>query len=88
MHITPWSYSQLYVYFKLAGFQAPEIVPEPLYRSTHIHERLLGLPAKWYCRGKLRKARNQEERDYWSAAGSVESLLGRHLIVTAVKDSG
>lgn len=87
MHITPWSYPQLYVFFRLAGFPAPEIVAEPLFRSTHVHERLLALPARWYCRGKLSKAKTQEERDYWRAAGSTESLLGRHLIVAAAASS-
>jgi len=85
MHITPWSYPQLYVFFRLSGFPAPEIVTEPLFRSTHVHERLLALPARWYCRGKLRKATTPEARDYWRAAGSTESLLGRHLIVAATK---
>ncbi|MGB0579780.1 MAG: class I SAM-dependent methyltransferase [Limisphaerales bacterium] len=84
MHITPWSIPQLYVYLKLAGFSAPKIVPEPGYR-TRIHERVLQWPAKLYCRGKLRRAKNDEERAYWEAAGSPESILSRHLIVAASK---
>jgi SAM-dependent methyltransferase len=87
MHITPWSIPQLYVYFKLAGFPPPQIVNEPLFR-TRLHERILQIPARMYCRGKLRKAKTREERDYWSAAGSVESLLSRHLIVAATKTAG
>jgi len=86
MHITPWSMPQLYVYFKLAGFPAPEIVPEPLFR-TRLHERLLQWPGRLYCRGKLRRAKNEEERRYWQAAGSPESILSRHLIVAATKAS-
>ena len=35
MHITPWSYPQLYVFLKLAGFSPPAIISEPLSRPKH-----------------------------------------------------
>jgi SAM-dependent methyltransferase len=85
MHITPWSFPQLYVYLKLAGFRPPEIIPEQLSRAKHFHERIVSLPAKLYCRSRLKKARTAEEREYWKQAGTQESLLGRHLIVVTSK---
>ena len=86
MHITPWSFPQLYVYFRLAGFTTPEIIREPMSAPKHLHERLLVLPAWFYCRGKVKKAKSDDERAFWQAAGSPESLFGRHLIVVARKD--
>jgi len=85
MHITPWSWPQLYVFLKLAGFSTPVIIEEPMSKARHLYEHVLGLPAKWYCRRKLRKARTEEERAYWRAAGSGPSRLGRHLMVSVVK---
>jgi hypothetical protein len=85
MHITPWSWPQLYVFLKLAGFGTPVIIEEPMSKARHLYEHVLGLPAKWYCRRKLRKARTEEERAYWRAAGSGPSRLGRHLMVSVVK---
>ena len=85
MHITPWSWAQLYVYFCLAGFPLPEIIEEPLSRPKHFHERVLALPGRMYCKRKLDKARTPEEKAYWTQAGSEASLMGRHLIVAAQK---
>ena len=48
-------------------------------------KKLLGLPAKWYCNGKLKKAQTEEEREFWRQAGSKQSLLSRHLMIEAVK---
>ena len=61
MHITPWSYSQLYIFLKLAGFRPPVIISEPLSSPKHFHERIIGLPAKLYCRSRLKKAKTDEE---------------------------
>ncbi|MBL68075.1 MAG: hypothetical protein CMO74_06425 [Verrucomicrobiales bacterium] len=85
MHITPWSYPQLYVFTKLAGFCAPIIVPEPLQRIPRFHERLIGFPAKLHYRRKLRMANSKEEKYFWESAGSRESRCGSHLIVEATK---
>ena len=46
MHITPWCYPQLYLYFKLAGFSPPVLIEEPVSKPKHFHERLLGFPSK------------------------------------------
>ena len=83
MHIMPWSWPQLYVYFKLAGFGLPEILEEPLSRPKHLYECILGLPSKWHSASRLKRARTEEERAYWKQAASSASRLGRHLIVHA-----
>ena len=83
MHITPWSYPQLWTYLKLAGFDRIELLPEPALTGKHLHERLLVWPARIYCRGKQRKARTQEEREFWGVCASDAALLGRHLNMVA-----
>jgi 2-polyprenyl-3-methyl-5-hydroxy-6-metoxy-1,4-benzoquinol methylase len=85
MHITPWSYPQLYAYLRLAGFKISQILPEQLSQAKHLHERLLAWPARIYCRGREKRASTDEARAYWQAAGSDASLLGRHLSIAAVK---
>ena len=85
MHITPWTYPQLYVFCKLAGFKPPTLISEPLSKAKHFFEPILGLPAKWYCRGKLRKAKTDEERHFWEQAGTKQSLLSRHLMIAVTK---
>lgn len=83
MHIMPWTWPQLYLYLKLAGFGDIQLVPEPLSAAKHLHEKLLALPARMYARRRARKAKSAEERDFWQTAASDAALLGRHLIVTA-----
>ena len=85
MHITPWTYPQLYVFLKLAGFSPPQLIREPLSRAKHWYEVLLGWPARWYCRGKAGRAATGEERMFWEQAGTEQSLLSRHLMVSATK---
>ncbi len=83
MHITPWSYPHLYLYLKLAGFEAIELHAEPLSQPGHWWERPFAWPQKVYCRGKARKATDAETKTFWETAGSGPSLHGRHLIMTA-----
>jgi SAM-dependent methyltransferase len=85
MHIMPWSYPQLYLYFKLAGFTPPVIISEPLSKPKHIHERFFAIPSIIYCNGKIRKSQTQEERLFWETAKTDGSLLGRHLMVVGEK---
>jgi SAM-dependent methyltransferase len=85
MHITPWSWPQLYLYLKLAGFTEIELVPEPMSKAKHWHEHLLAIPARMYCRSRLRKAKTDEEKFFWQTAATEASLMGRHLIVAARK---
>ena len=85
MHITPWSYPQLYLYLKLLNFVDIQLHKEPLSRCQHGWERLLGIPQKLYCKGKKKKAETEDERDFWETAGTEGSVFGRHLIMTARK---
>jgi SAM-dependent methyltransferase len=85
MHITPWSWPQLYLYLKLAGFTEIELVPEPMSKAKHWHEHLLAIPARMYCRSRARKAKTDEEKSFWQTAATEASLMGRHLIVAARK---
>jgi SAM-dependent methyltransferase len=85
MHIMPWSWPQLYVYFRLAGFPQPRILTEPTSRAKHLHESLLAVPARAYCRRRARQSQTDEERQFWETAASDACLLGRHLIAVAVK---
>jgi SAM-dependent methyltransferase len=83
MHIMPWNYPQLWVYLRLAGFSELEVIQEPLSRAKCFYERLLAVPARRYCRSRRKKAATIEEQQFWEAAGSDASLLGRHLMVAA-----
>lgn len=83
MHITPWCYPWLWTYLKLAGFDRIELLPEPELTGKHLHERLLAMPARWWCQRRLRKAKCDEERDYWKTCATNTALLGRHMIVVA-----
>jgi len=85
LHLTPWSWPQLYVYFKLAGFRPPQLLAEPLSKPKHFHERLLALPGKIYCRRRARKSQSDETRQFWQTAASDASLMGRHLMVVGKK---
>lgn len=85
MHIIPWSFPQLYLFFKLNGFSEIHLHNEPLSEPGHFYERIFGIPQSIYCRRKGRKAKSEEEKIFWEMAASKESLFGRHLIITAVK---
>jgi len=82
LHITPWSYPQLYLFLQLHGYRDIEIHQEPLSSNKHLFERLLALPQRLYCRSKINNSQGQV-REFWKAAASSPSLYGRHLIVTA-----
>ncbi len=79
----PWSFPQLYLFLKLAGFGEIELQAEQLSQPKHLWEWLIALPQAFYCRSRQREASSEKERDFWSKAGSPGSRLGRHLIVTA-----
>ena len=85
MHITPWSYPQLYLFFRLAGFTPPVIITEPQSEPKHLYEIVLGWPAKLYGLSKIRASKTEEERNFWKIANSKESRLSRHLMVVATK---
>lgn len=83
MHITPWSYPWLWTYLRLAGFTKIELLAEPELNGKHWHERLVALPARWWCRRRERRAVSAEERDFWRTCATDTALLGRHLILIA-----
>jgi SAM-dependent methyltransferase len=85
MHIMPWSFPQLYLYLRLAGFDAVRLheVDEP--KPKHLYEWPLGLPQRLYCASRARRAEDAEARDYWRQAGSRQSLWGRRLVVSAMR---
>jgi hypothetical protein len=45
-----------------------------------------GWPQKKYCMRKIRLSKSEEEKEFWKNAGSIQSLYGRHLVVSAIKD--
>ena len=85
MHIMPWSFPQLYLFLELGGFSDIRLHDEPLGRAKHLFEKVVAIPQRIYCKGKLRKAKTEKERAFWSDAMSRPSIHGRHLIVTANK---
>jgi hypothetical protein len=84
----PWSFPQLYLFLRLAGFGRIELHPEPLSRPKHFWERWLAWPQARFCARRCRAAATAEERDFWRQAGSPGSVLGRHLIVSARSEPG
>jgi SAM-dependent methyltransferase len=83
MHITPWSFPQLYLYLILAGFADIQLHEEPLSKAKHSWEKIVALPQIIYCRRRMKKIQTKEESDFWHATLADGSLFGRHLIVTA-----
>jgi len=85
MHLIPWSFPQLYQFMTLYGFSEVTLHDVPEARPKHWLEWLIGAPTLLYGRWRLFSAKTEEERRYWKHAGSRQSILGRRLVVTAVK---
>ena len=85
MHISPWTFPHLYLYFSLAGFKDITLheLDEP--KPRRAYEKLLGVFGKTYCASRQKNARNDEERRFWVQAGSPQSIYGRRLVVSGVK---
>ena len=85
MHLMPWSFPQLHLFLTLAGFGGIGLhdVDEP--RPRRLYEWLVGLPQYLYCASRARKAAGEEERRYWTQAGSRQSVWGRRLVVSAIR---
>ena len=85
MHIMPWSFPQLFMYLRLAGFETIRLheVDEP--KPKHLYEWLLGLPQLLYCAYRRRRALSEEARHYWRNAGSRQSIFGRRLVVSTIR---
>ena len=82
MHIMPWSWPQLYLHFKLAGFEDIRLHPCLEKERTNLFDHLLALPMRTYCNKNLRKAGSLEEKQYWETAASTASLYARRLVVS------
>lgn len=85
MHIMPWSYPQLFLFLKLNGFENIALHDVNEKKPKRIYEYILGLPQRLYCFQKRKNALTQEERDFWTTAGSKQSVYGRRLVVSAKK---
>jgi cyclopropane fatty-acyl-phospholipid synthase-like methyltransferase len=85
MHIAPWTFPHLYLYLTLTGFTDVTLhdLDEP--KPRRAYEKPLGMLGKRYCASRLKKARNEEERRFWTQAGSPQSIYGRRLVVSGVK---
>ncbi len=87
MHIMPWSFSSIYVFLKLAGFEKIKIHDVEEKKPKHFFEKIFGWPQKKYCMRKIRLAESKEEKEFWKNSGSIQSLYGRHLVVSAIKNN-
>ena len=67
------------------GFLKFSYTNEPLSEAKHLYEKIFGFPQYIYCRNKGLRAKFLEEKSFWEMAASKESLYGRHLIITALK---
>ncbi|MEO5340841.1 MAG: class I SAM-dependent methyltransferase [Magnetococcus sp. MYC-9] len=85
MHISPWSFPQLYLILSLLGFKNIRLHPRAESAPKHLYERLLGFPQQLYCRLKRQRAVTAEEQLFWQMAGSAASVYARGLVVSAVK---
>jgi SAM-dependent methyltransferase len=77
MHIMPWSFPQLYLHLRLRGFDEITLHDVDERKPKRSYEWLFGLPQLAACRRKQRKAQSSEERAFWAAAGSRQSVYGR-----------
>jgi hypothetical protein len=66
----------------LAGFVDIRLHPCLEDERTHAYEKVLALPMKAYCRGRVRKARTGEERSFWETCATPSALYARRLAVS------
>ena len=83
MHITPWSFPQLYLYLTLAGYTDIKLHNTTDKKPKHFFERIFGFPQKVYCRSKFKKSKSKEEENFWKMSGGSQSIFGRRLVVSA-----
>ena len=83
MHIMPWSFPQLFLFLRLSGFTRIALHETNDKKPKNAYEWVVGLPQVLYCRNKERKSATDEERVFWSLAGSRQSVYGRRLVVSA-----
>ena len=85
MHIMPWSFPQLYLFFRLSGFDEIKLIDLDEPKPNHFFEKIIGLPQRIYCMQKLKHSQSLEETNYWLQVSSKQSLYGRRLVVTGSK---
>jgi SAM-dependent methyltransferase len=83
MHITPWSFPQLFLYLSLSGFTNITLHDTSDKKPNHFFERIFGFPQKIYCQNKFNKSKTTEEKNFWKMSGSNQSIFGRRLVVSA-----
>jgi SAM-dependent methyltransferase len=86
MHIMPWNWAQLYLFFSLAGFA--DITLHPCMGKARMWlERSLSVGMWAYCRKRERKSLSEEERKFWTVAATDGALLSGQLVVSGRKPS-
>ena len=83
MHITAWTFPQLFLYLSLAGYVDIESHEINEKKPNHFFERIFGLPQMLYCRNKYNKLKTKEEEIFWKMSGGRQSVFGRRLVVSA-----
>ncbi|AHV94047.1 methyltransferase domain protein [Bordetella holmesii 70147] len=76
-----WNFPLLHLLLTHAGYEDIRLheVEEP--KPKRWVEHILALPSRLYCRQQMR--RDPRHAAYWRQAGSVQSLHGRWLVVSA-----
>jgi len=83
MHIMPWSFPWLFLYLKLSGFDEIKLHNIEEKKPKHVAEKIFGWPQTVYCNRNAKRAASQELKTYWRDAGSLQSVYGRRLVVSA-----
>ncbi|MBF0613540.1 MAG: methyltransferase domain-containing protein [Magnetococcales bacterium] len=83
MHVTPWSFPQLYLILRMLGFHEITLHQSAWPAPKHAYERILGFPQWLHCRWKERASDSEELTAFWRMAGSPASLYARGLVVSA-----
>lgn len=84
MHIMPWSWPQLYLYFSLAGF-TDITLHSCIGKSRRWLEIAIGYGMKTYYRKRERKSSSEEERDFWNVSSTDGALFSGQLVVSGRK---
>lgn len=83
MHITPWSFPQLYLYLVLTNYTDITLHDTVEKKPKYFFERIIGMPQKLYCRHKLNKTTTIVEKKFWQNAANDQSIFGTRLVVSA-----
>ncbi|MEI2418586.1 methyltransferase domain-containing protein [Orrella sp. JC864] len=81
----PFSFPQLHLLLTHCGFEDVRIHEVDERKPKRAIEHLLALPGRMYCAGRLRRAADEHERQYWRQAGGRQAQHGRWLVVSAAR---